>query len=58
MNWLLKVFGLYKKNLDKQNHIGNVCPCCKRKGYPTSLIAGRSFACKNQKCKIWWANPY
>ena len=32
------------------------CPNCGRKGYPTTLIAGKSFACKTVRCSTWWVN--
>lgn len=56
MNWLRKIFGLNKKKSINQNHTSNFCPDCGKKGYQTSLIEGRSYACK--KCEIWWVNPF
>lgn len=62
MNWIQNLFRNKKvdepKNsaLNKHNVIGSVCPSCGRKGYKTTLFIGRSYACKNKKCGIWWVN--
>jgi hypothetical protein len=51
----------FKKDLNKSDDglrlqywppLNKKCPDCGKKGYRTTLIEGKSYACK--KCDIWW----
>lgn len=49
MSWLKKIF-----SIDKNIILPNKCPSCGKNGYKTTLVLGKSYACKI--CKIWWVN--